>query len=164
MVVRANKYDREHRRPYLDLRLAGHHQRSRIQPFLPRQLSTVSRAISIYYQGHASPGVYCARVSRRPADRRASEQFPPRAARPSGLSSYPHPWLMPNFWQFPTVSMGLGPINAIYQARFLALSGKPRPPAKNRSQGLRVSVAMARWMSPNRPARCTLPLAKSSTT
>ena len=54
---------------------------------------------------------------------RGSDQPPAGAFRQeadgSGLSSYPHPWLMPDFWQFPTVSMGLGPIKAIYQARFL---------------------------------------------
>ena len=52
------------------------------------------------------------------ADRGATQQFPPGSRR-QGLPSYPHPWLMPDFWRFPTVSMGLGPIQAIYQARFM---------------------------------------------
>ena len=53
-----------------------------------------------------------------------------------GLSSYPHPWLMPDFWQFPTVSMGLGPMMAIYQARFRALPARPRHRRHREAQGL----------------------------
>jgi pyruvate dehydrogenase E1 component len=73
----------------------------------------------IYYQGHASPGMY----ARAFLEGRLSEQqldgFRQELSHPGGgLSSYPHPRLMPDFWEFPTVSMGLGPINAIYQARF----------------------------------------------
>lgn len=72
----------------------------------------------IYFQGHASPGIY----SRAFLEGRISEaqllNFRRELATGGGLSSYPHPWLMPNFWQFPTVSMGLGPLMAIYQARF----------------------------------------------
>jgi pyruvate dehydrogenase E1 component len=73
----------------------------------------------VYYQGHASPGVY----ARAFLEGRLSDQnlinFRHELRDTPGLSSYPHPWLMPDFWQFPTVSMGLGPINAIYHARFL---------------------------------------------
>lgn len=73
----------------------------------------------IYYQGHASPGMY----ARAFFEGRLSEEhlinFRHELRDTPGLSSYPHPWLMPDFWQFPTVSMGLGPLNAIYQARFL---------------------------------------------
>ena len=73
----------------------------------------------IYFQGHASPGMYCPGVPRRPAHRsRTSINFRRELQPGGGLSSYPHPWLMPDFWEFPTVSMGLGPIMAIYQARF----------------------------------------------
>ncbi|WP_407674021.1 pyruvate dehydrogenase (acetyl-transferring), homodimeric type [Paludibaculum fermentans] len=72
----------------------------------------------VYFQGHASPGMY----SRAFLEGRLSEEhlknFRHELRETPGLSSYPHPWLMPDFWQFPTVSMGLGPINAIYQARF----------------------------------------------
>ncbi|MEY3374094.1 MAG: hypothetical protein RIT18_725, partial [Actinomycetota bacterium] len=73
----------------------------------------------IFYQGHASPGMY----ARAYLEGRFSEQqldgFRQELSNPGGgLSSYPHPRLMPDFWEFPTVSMGLGPINAIYQARF----------------------------------------------
>jgi pyruvate dehydrogenase E1 component len=73
----------------------------------------------IYFQGHASPGIY----SRAFLEGRLSEQdliaFRRELSKDlKGLSSYPHPWLMPDFWEFPTVSMGLGPIMSIYQARF----------------------------------------------
>jgi pyruvate dehydrogenase E1 component len=72
----------------------------------------------VYFQGHASPGIY----ARAYLEGRLTEiqltNFRRELARDGGLSSYPHPWLMPTFWQFPTVSMGLGPIMAIYQARF----------------------------------------------
>ena len=72
----------------------------------------------VYFQGHSSPGVY----ARAFLEGRISEEKMYKfrqEAEGDGLSSYPHPWLMPNFWQFPTVSMGLGPLMAIYQARFM---------------------------------------------
>jgi pyruvate dehydrogenase E1 component len=73
----------------------------------------------IYFQGHASPGVYSrAFLEGRLSDKNL-ENFRHELRDVPGLSSYPHPWLMPDFWQFPTVSMGLGPIGAIYQARFM---------------------------------------------
>src|SRR5580658_7451199 len=73
----------------------------------------------IYFQGHASPGVYSrAFLEGRLSDKNL-ENFRHELREVPGLSSYPHPWLMPDFWQFPTVSMGLGPIGAIYQARFM---------------------------------------------
>lgn len=72
----------------------------------------------IYFQGHAAPGMY----ARAFLEGRLSEQllrnFRQELAEGGGLSSYPHPYLMPDFWQFPTVSMGLGPLLSIYQARF----------------------------------------------
>jgi pyruvate dehydrogenase E1 component len=71
----------------------------------------------VFYQGHASPGIY-ARAFLEGRLERADQQLPARAGQGRGLSSYPHPWLMPEFWEFPTVSMGLTSINAIYQARF----------------------------------------------
>jgi pyruvate dehydrogenase E1 component len=74
----------------------------------------------IYFQGHASPGMYARAFVEGRLTEEDLEHFRRESRRPHhGLSSYPHPWLMPNFWQFPTVSMGLGPITAIYQARFL---------------------------------------------
>ena len=73
---------------------------------------------TIYFQGHASPGMYSRAFLEGRLSEENLENFR-RELRPvSGLSSYPHPWLMPDFWEYPTVSMGLGPIMAIYQARF----------------------------------------------
>ena len=72
----------------------------------------------VYMQGHSSPGIY----GRAYLEGRLSEEQLSRFRQEvggNGLSSYPHPWLMPDFWQFPTVSMGLGPMMAIYQARFI---------------------------------------------
>ena len=118
MVVRANKYDPN---------IGGH-----ISTFA--SLATLSEVgfnhffrgtigdqpgDLLYLQGHASPGFY----SRAFLEGRLTEEqlknFRHELRDTPGLSSYPHPWLMPNFWQFPTVSMGIGPINSIYQARFL---------------------------------------------
>jgi pyruvate dehydrogenase E1 component len=75
----------------------------------------------VYFQGHASPGMYARAFLEGRLSTTQLENFRRElTTSPSGggLSSYPHPWLMPHFWQFPTVSMGLGPIMAIYQARF----------------------------------------------
>ncbi|MBI2486940.1 MAG: pyruvate dehydrogenase (acetyl-transferring), homodimeric type [Deltaproteobacteria bacterium] len=72
----------------------------------------------IYYQGHASPGIYARAFLEGRLSKEQLENFRRELEPGGGLSSYPHPWLMPNFWEFPTVSMGLSPIMAIYQARF----------------------------------------------
>jgi pyruvate dehydrogenase E1 component len=118
MVVRANKYDPNiggHISTFASLATLSevgfnHFFRARIgdQP-----------GDFLYLQGHASPGFY----SRAFLEGRLTEEhlknFRHELRDHPGLSSYPHPWLMPDFWQFPTVSMGLGPINSIYQARFL---------------------------------------------
>ena len=72
----------------------------------------------VFFQGHSSPGIYARSfVEGRFSEDRISN-YRQESAR-VGLSSYPHPWLMPDYWQFPTVSMGLGPLMAIYQARFM---------------------------------------------
>jgi pyruvate dehydrogenase E1 component len=71
----------------------------------------------VYFQGHASPGIYARAFLEGFLTEEHLEHFRQEVGG-KGLSSYPHPWLMPKFWEFPTVSMGLGPINAIYQARF----------------------------------------------
>jgi len=73
----------------------------------------------IYIQGHASPGIYARAFLEGRLTEQHLENFRHELRSTPGLSSYPHPWLMPNFWQFPTVSMGISPINAIYQARFM---------------------------------------------
>ena len=80
-----------------------------------------------------------------------------------GLSSYPHPWLMPDYWQFPTVSMGLGPLMAIYQARFLKYLHAAGWPTRRTATCGR-SSATARPTSPSRWARSRWPAGRSSTT
>ncbi|MCP5345592.1 MAG: pyruvate dehydrogenase (acetyl-transferring), homodimeric type [Gammaproteobacteria bacterium] len=77
----------------------------------------------IYFQGHSSPGIYArsyleGRISEKQLDNFRQE------SEGGGLSSYPHPWLMPDYWQFPTVSMGLGPLQAIYQAHLMKYLSK----------------------------------------
>ena len=73
----------------------------------------------VFFQGHSAPGVYARAFLEGRITEKQLESFRQEALNEEGLSSYPHPWLMPDFWQFPTVSMGLGPIMAIYQARFM---------------------------------------------
>ena len=72
----------------------------------------------IYYQGHSSPGIYSRSYLEGRLDETQLDNFR-EEVKGNGLSSYPHPWLMPDYWQFPTVSMGLGPIQAIYQAHIM---------------------------------------------
>lgn len=73
---------------------------------------------TIFFQGHASPGMYSRAYLEGRLTESDLENFRRELSPGGGLSSYPHPWLMPDFWEYPTVSMGLGPIMAIYQARF----------------------------------------------
>jgi pyruvate dehydrogenase E1 component len=87
----------------------------------------------IYYQGHASPGAYARAFLENRLQAAHLENFRHELREHPGLSSYPHPWLMPDFWNFPTVSMGLGPINSIYQARFMRyLENRGLIPVTNR--------------------------------
>ena len=89
---------------------------------------------TIYFQGHAAPGIYARAFLEGRLSVQQLENFRRELKPGGGLSSYPHPWLMPDFWEFPTVSMGLSPLMAIYQARFnryLENRGlKPRTDAK----------------------------------
>ncbi len=73
----------------------------------------------VYFQGHASPGIYARAFLEGRLSAEKLTNFRRELAPGGGLSSYPHPWLMPDFWRFPTVSMGLGPIMSIYHARFI---------------------------------------------
>src|SRR5438105_3346885 len=73
----------------------------------------------VYFQGHSSPGNYARAYLEGRLTAEQLDGFRQEVSRPAGLSSYPHPWLMPDFWQFPTVSLGLGAITSIYQARFM---------------------------------------------
>jgi pyruvate dehydrogenase E1 component len=77
-----------------------------------------SNGDQVYFQGHASPGIYARAYLEGRLSNEQLENFRRELQPKAGLSSYPHPWLMPDFWEFPTVSMGLGPIMSIYQARF----------------------------------------------
>src|SRR5436309_1790736 len=89
---------------------------------------------TVYFQGHAAPGIYARAFIEGRISAHQLENFRRELKPGGGLSSYPHPWLMPDFWEFPTVSMGLSPLMAIYQARFnryLEDRGlKPRTDAK----------------------------------
>src|SRR6187401_923976 len=117
----------------------------------------------IYFQGHAAPGIYARAFieGRMPAAKLAN--FRRELADGGGLSSYPHPWLMPEFWEFPTVSMGLGPICSIYQARFMRyLEDRGLKNRSNAKSGR--SSAMARPTSRKRSARSRSLRARSSTT
>src|SRR3954467_1886860 len=73
----------------------------------------------IYFQGHAAPGIYARAFLEGRLSPEQLTNFRRELKEGGGLSSYPHPWLMPDFWEFPTVSMGIGPITSIYQARFM---------------------------------------------
>jgi len=86
----------------------------------------------IYYQGHSSPGIYARSFLEGRITEEQLDHFR-REVDGKGLSSYPHPWLMPDYWQFPTVSMGLGPIQAIYQAHIMRyLSARDLAPRGDR--------------------------------
>ncbi|MQA31444.1 MAG: pyruvate dehydrogenase (acetyl-transferring), homodimeric type [Luteitalea sp.] len=73
----------------------------------------------VFFQGHAAPGIYARAYLEGRIGEAQLKNFRREMQQEGGLSSYPHPWLMPDFWEYPTVSMGLGPIMAIYQARFM---------------------------------------------
>jgi len=78
-----------------------------------------SKGDLVFFQGHSAPGIYARAFLEGRLSEEQLKAFRQEALQKNGLSSYPHPWLMPDFWQFPTVSMGLGPLMAIYQARFM---------------------------------------------
>jgi pyruvate dehydrogenase E1 component len=88
---------------------------------------------TIFFQGHAAPGIYARAFLEGRIDETHLANFRREMKPGGGLSSYPHPWLMPDFWEYPTVSMGLGPIMAIYQARFMRyLEDRRLKPKSNR--------------------------------
>ena len=101
----------------------------------------------IYFQGHSAPGMYASIFLEGRLTSKQLDRFRQEVSK-GGLSSYPHPWLMPNFWQFPTVSMGLGPIMAIYQARFLKYLIN-RGLLKDEGRKIWVFLAMVKWMNPS---------------
>lgn len=73
----------------------------------------------VFFQGHSAPGIYARSFIEGRLSVKNLESFRHEALNPDGISSYPHPWLMPEYWQFPTVSMGIGPMHGIYQAFFM---------------------------------------------
>ena len=117
---------RRARRPHRELPLGGHALRRRLQPLLARADRRPTAATCS--TSRATPRRASTRASFLEG-RLTEEQLVNFRLEVDGggLSSYPHPWLMPDYWQFPTVSMGLGPIMAIYQARFLQVPEQPRP-------------------------------------
>ena len=117
----------------------------------------------IYFQGHTSPGVYARAFMEGRITEDQMNNFR-QEVDGQGLSSYPHPWLMPDFWQFPTVSMGLGPIQAIYQARFMKYLEAPRLHPSRASRKSGASWATASATSRNPWARSPWPAARSWTT
>jgi pyruvate dehydrogenase E1 component len=122
MVVRANKYDANiggHLATYASLATLvevgfNHFFRGSYDSPAGKQAGDF-----VYFQGHASPGIYARAFLEGRLNENHLANFRHELRDHPGLSSYPHPWLMPDFWQFPTVSMGLGPIGSIYQARFM---------------------------------------------
>ena len=146
------------RRPPRDVRLGGDPLRGRLQLVLPGPRGRGGPGDQIFYQGHAAPGIYARAFLEGRIDRGPARPLPARdAAAATACRSYPHPRLMPDFWEFPTVSMGLGPIDAIYQARFnryLQNRGLARHVAARASGP---SSATARPTSPRRSARSTSP-------
>jgi pyruvate dehydrogenase E1 component len=122
MVVRANK-----RYPGLGGHIASYQSVANLFEIgfnnFFRAPSAEGRGDIVFFQGHSSPGIYARAFLEHRLDEEHLDHFRREVEKP-GLSSYPHPWLMPEFWCVPSVSMGLGPIMAIYQARFMKYLGK----------------------------------------
>ena len=117
-MVRAREQAHRTRRPHRELRVGGDALRRRLQPFLARAVASSTAATSSTSRATRRRASTRARSSRGRLTEEQLDNFR-QEVDGKGISSYPHPWLMPDFWQFPTVSMGLGPLMAIYQARFM---------------------------------------------
>jgi len=117
MVVRANREDRDIGGHISTYASAATLYEVALNHFI-RGKGAGQRGDQVYFQGHASPGMYARAFLEGRLSQEQLENFRNELEPGGGLSSYPHPWLMPDFWEFPTVSMGLGPIMSIYQARF----------------------------------------------
>ena len=156
MVVRANKESSELGGHIASFASAATLYDVGFNHFLHAPRTTTSAAISIYFQGHSAPGVYARAFLEGRITEEQLNNFRQEVGG-KGLSSYPHPWLMPDFWQFPTVSMGLGPIMAIYQARFMRYLKDRGIARRARAARSGRSWATARWTSRNRWARFRSP-------
>ena len=106
----------------------------------------------VFFQPHSAPGVYARAFLEGRLDEEQLAHYRQEVGG-DGLCSYPHPWLMPDFWQFPTGSMGIGPISAIYQARFMRYLEHRGICRHQRRAASGACSATARWTSPNRSAR-----------
>ena len=102
----------------------------------------------IYFQGHSSPGIYARSFLEGRLNKDQIENFR-KEIKGKGLSSYPHPWLMPDYWQFPTVSMGLGPIFGIYQAHIMRYLKREDSLKKLKIEKFGFIAEMEKWMNPN---------------
>ena len=109
----------------------------------------------MFFQGHCAPASTPGPILKAASSEEQLNNFR-REVDGNGLSSNPHPWLMPDFWQFPTVSMGLGPIMAIYQARFMRYLNDRGILEHRAAARSGLSSATARWTSPNPSARISL--------
>ena len=118
MVVRANKIESGIGGHISTFASAATLYEVAFNHFLQAQTDSGDRDL-VYFQGHAAPGMYARAYLEGRIPKEKLQNFRRELKAGGGLSSYPHPWLMPDFWEFPTVSMGLGPIQAIYQARFI---------------------------------------------
>src|SRR3979411_2484109 len=118
MVVRQNKYDNGIGGPISTYGSLATLLEVGVNHFFPAQNGDKPGDL-LHFQGPASPGVYGRAFLEGRLNEDHLKNFRHELRDKPGLSSYPHPWLMPDFWSFPTVSMGLGPISAIYQARFM---------------------------------------------
>jgi len=118
MVVRANKIESGIGGHISTFASAATLYEVAFNHFLQAQTESGDRDL-VYFQGHAAPGMYARACLGGRIPKEKLQNFRRELKAGGGLSSYPHPWLMPDFWEFPTVSMGLGPIQAIYQARFI---------------------------------------------
>jgi len=118
MVVRANKIESGIGGHISTFASAATLYEVAFNHFLQAQTESGDRDL-VYFQGHAAPGMYARAYLEGRIPKEKLQNFRRELKAGGGLSSYPHPWLMPDFWEFPTVSMGLGPIQAIYQARFI---------------------------------------------
>ena len=118
----------------------------------------------IFYQGHAAPGIYARAFLEGRLTEDQLDHFRRETEPGQGLSSYPHPRLMPDFWEYPTVSMGLGPITRHLPGALQPLPAQPRPARHLASRASGRSSATARPTSPSRSARCSSRRARASTT
>ena len=140
----------QYRRPYFHIRIRCHSLRSRLQSFFPCAQRRISKATPFTFR--AMPRLACirGRFSKAASRRQKLENFRRELKPGGGLSSYPHPWLMPDFWEFPTVSMGLGPADGDLSGPLQPLPGRSRPQACRPTQKFGRSLATVKPTSPNR--------------